>query len=84
MTNYKWLLMDADNTLCDFTAAEDFALTRTLIRFGVPVSAQIKEGYRKINAALWVAHDKGELSQDALGPKRFHLFHTAYGIQGDP
>ena len=84
MTNYKWLLLDADNTLFDFTAAEDFALTRTLIRFGESVSDEIKAGYRKINAALWVAHDKGELDQNALGPKRFRLFHTAFGIQGNP
>lgn len=84
MTNYKWLLMDADNTLFDFTSAEDFALTRTLLRFGAPVSAEIKDGYRKINAALWVAHEKGEIEQDALSVKRFRLFHTAFGIQGDP
>ena len=32
MIQYRWLLMDADNTLFDFNAAEEFALTRTLIR----------------------------------------------------
>ena len=29
MREYRWLLMDADNTLFDFNAAEEFAHPRT-------------------------------------------------------
>ena len=35
MTAYRWLLFDADNTLFDFDAAEEFALTRTLLYYGL-------------------------------------------------
>ncbi len=84
MTQYKWLLLDADNTLFDFNAAEEFALNRTLIRYGAPVSDEIKAGYRRVNTALWQAHERGEISQDALVVKRFRVLQMALGISGDP
>ena len=42
MTDYRWLLMDADNTLFDIDAAEEYALTRTLVRFGVSPTPELK------------------------------------------
>lgn len=84
MTQYRWLLLDADNTLFDFDAAEEFALTRTLICHDLSPSGEIKAQYRAINSALWAACDRGELSQEALFLKRFSLFFQALGISGDP
>lgn len=84
MNQYRWLLMDADNTLFDFNAAEEFALTRTLIRHGLTPSAEIKDCYRTINSGLWTACDRGEISTDALVVKRFSLFFEAQGIEGEP
>lgn len=87
MTQYRWLLMDADNTLFDFDAAEEFALTRTLVRFGLSPTAELKARYRSINSALWLDYDQGKITQEALGPKRFQLlFETAEfsGQPGDP
>lgn len=82
MTQYRWLLMDADNTLFDFTAAEEFALTRTLVRFEVSPTPQIKAGYRAINSKLWADYDQGKISQDALGPKRFEILFKGMGYGG--
>lgn len=84
MNQYRWLLLDADNTLFDFNAAEEFALTRTLIRHELSPTAEIKNCYRTINSALWAACDRGEISQDSLVLKRFSLFFEAQGITGDP
>lgn len=87
MTEYRWLLLDADNTLFDFTAAEEFALTRTLIRYGISPTVEVKTRYRAINSALWLDYDQGKISQEALGPRRFQLlFETAEfsGQPGDP
>ena len=84
MTQYRWLLLDADNTLFDFNAAEEFALTRTLIRYGVSPTAEVKARYRAINSALWLDYDHGKISQDALGPKRFQLLFEMEEFPGQP
>lgn len=84
MTQYRWLLMDADNTLFDFNAAEEFSLTRTLVRFEVPPTPQVKAGYRAINSKLWADYDQGKISQEALGPKRFELLFKGMGYEGSP
>lgn len=84
MTNYRWLLLDADNTLFDFNAAEEFSLTRTLIRFGAAPTAEVKARYRAINSALWQDYDQGKITQEALGPSRFRLLFQDPAFQGEP
>ena len=70
MTAYRWLLMDADNTLFDFDAAEDYALSRTLVSHNLSPTPELKAQYQRINSALWADFDQGRISQEALGPKR--------------
>ena len=77
MSSYRWLLMDADNTLFDFNAAEEYALTRTLVHYGVPTTPAVKACYKGANAAVWSAFEKGLLSQEALRIRRFELFFQA-------
>lgn len=84
MTQYRWLLMDADNTLFDFDAAEDYSLTRTLIHFQVTPTPELKEQYHAINSILWQAHDQGKLSQAELGPRRFQLLFRSVAFSGQP
>lgn len=87
MTSYHWLLLDADNTLLDFDAAEEFALNRTLARFEVDPTPAVKARYRTINSALWLDYDQGKISQELLGPRRFQLLFTCpefFGQPGDP
>ncbi len=84
MTEYRWLLLDADNTLFDFDAAEEYALTRTLIRFGLSPTPPLKARYREINSALWLEYDRGRITQEALGPKRFQLLFETSEFSGGP
>ncbi len=83
MTRYKWLLMDADNTLFDFGAAEDHALTETMAHFGVPVSGEAKRCYSAVNDSLWKAFERGEIPQETIQAQRFTRFLSAMGIAGD-
>ena len=83
MIPYRWLLLDADNTLFDFDAAEEFALTRVLIRHQLSPSLEVKTRYRAINSALWAACDRGEVSPEVLVLKRFELFFRELDIAGD-
>lgn len=83
MNAYEWLLFDADNTLFDFDASEDYALTRTLLHFEVPATPAAKACYRKVNGALWAAFERGEISQDAILARRFAYYLEAMGLSGE-
>lgn len=84
MTRYQWLLFDADDTLFDFGAAEDSALTQTLLHFGLTDGLETKTLYKDINSALWRAFDRGEVAQEDLVVERFVRFLAALGKEGDP
>ncbi len=84
MTDYRWLLFDADNTLFDFDAAQNYSLTRTLTHFGLEPTPGRKERFRTINAALWAACDRGEIAQEKLVVERYVRFLALEGVEGDP
>ena len=84
MTAYQWLLLDADNTLFDFDAAEEFALGRLFCHYGLADTPELRAGYRAINSALWAAFDRGEIDQEELVLERFRRFFAQLGITGNP
>ena len=53
MAQYYCILFDADNTLLDFTAAENKALAETLTQYGVTPDAETMQKYREKNEGLW-------------------------------
>lgn len=84
MSGYQWLLFDADNTLFDFDAAQDFSLTRTMVYHGMEPTQERKNHFKAINAALWNAFDRGEISQEALVVERYARFLAEENFPGDP
>ena len=53
MAKYYCILFDADNTLLNFDAAENKALTETLVNYGIEPDAETVQTYRTINEELW-------------------------------
>ncbi len=84
MANYDYVLFDADNTLFDFDAAEHAALTATLTHYGLPTDEAVRARYQDINAALWTAHDRGEIARDALVVERFAALLRHLDTHHDP
>jgi len=80
---YRWLLFDADNTLFDFTAAEEVSISETLRRFGLPDTLQAKDLYKAVNSQIWREFEQGTITQEALRPERFARFLDALGLPGD-
>ena len=72
MTNYDWILLDADNTLFDYDTAESVALETTLAHFGLDGGPQMLTAYRRVNGALWQAFERGEVDQETIKVQRFH------------
>ena len=80
MAIYTCLLLDVDNTLLDFDAAERQALTAMLQEYDLPHDAQACETYHKLNRELWDALAKGKLNKAKLFQTRFTRYLQALGL----
>lgn len=77
MAYYTCLLLDADNTLLDFDAAERQALTDTLMHYELPHDEAALDVYHKVNRQLWDRLAKGELTKNKLFSIRFSQYLKA-------
>lgn len=80
MAYYTCLLLDVDNTLLDFDAAERQALTETLIHYELPHDEQALACYHAVNRRLWDQLAKGELSRNKLFAIRFGQYLKAMAL----
>lgn len=74
---YQYLLIDNDNTLMDFSAAEGKALAEVLQANGLPTDEATLQTYHRINDALWLALERGETTQPLLKVERFRQLLAA-------
>lgn len=81
---YNWMLFDADNTLFDFDAAEENALSSALEQVGIKLEAEHLNIYTKINKECWRAYEDGVLPKKLLRTRRFELFFETVLIKGNP
>ena len=78
----KHVFLDLDDTILDFHKAEDVAIEKTLSEFSIPVTAENKALYSKINKSCWEALERGEITRRELRLIRFVRFFEAIGAQG--
>lgn len=83
MPRYQTVLLDADNTLFDFNAAEERALHTVLLARGYTPDEATVNTYLRINSELWEAFARGEVEQDFLLEERFRRFDRAMGGSHD-
>ena len=57
---------DADGTLFDYDWAEAVALERTFEQMGHVFEPDYAEAYRHINGEIWLAFERGEITQARL------------------
>lgn len=84
MTHYPYLLLDADNTLFDFSAANHNAFAQVCAYCGIPYTEENYQCYESFNQPLWTAFDRGEVTKDFLVIERFRRFLQAKQIDRDP
>ena len=68
---YDILLLDADETLMDFPAAERQALQRTFADHGLTFTQATDDLYQQINQSLWRQFERGEITRPQLLATRF-------------
>lgn len=71
MPRYEILLFDADNTLFDFSLAEEIALKEALETHGISATTKVVRLYSEINDALWKKLERGEIDKYRLRYERF-------------
>lgn len=79
---YTTLLFDADDTLLDFKASEQDALSYIFEQVNVPLTAEILSFYHEINHGLWEAFERGEISRNDILQTRFVTVFDALQKQG--
>ncbi len=78
------VLIDLDNTIFDFSAAEAVALRRVLSDLGIEPTEDAVALYSRINREQWERMERGEVSRDIVLITRYELFFRALGIEKDP
>ena len=76
------LFFDLDNKLLDFLSDERAALKKTFCAAGLTYSDAIHAQYRRISEDLWAAHEREEISLDALLAGRFSQLFASLDILG--
>lgn len=79
MPKYRWIVLDADGTLFDYDQAEANALMDTFREYGLNFDSDIRSSYIDINARLWQAFERGEVSSKQLRVQRFDELGKSIG-----
>lgn len=77
---YSILLLDLDDTILDFGAAERVALARAYRESGIEPTEAIMARYHEINLAHWEAYERGETTREALLVDRHDALFREFGI----
>lgn len=78
---YKYLLLDADDTLFDFQLAQEKSLTEVFLQVGIDLKE--KDTYKTISHGLWDKLEKKEITLAQLKQQRFTLLLEALHITCD-
>ena len=78
------LLLDIDDTLLDFSWAEDQAIHRTYRELGAEMTDEMYARYHVVNQLWWQAYERGEIDRESLLSARHRQMCEEYGLGFDP
>ena len=84
MKTYEILLIDLDDTILDFGAAEAVAYAGALAAFGIPETPALLERYHAVNLSWWEKLERGETDRDTLLVARHRQLFAELGLAADP
>lgn len=80
---FQTLLLDLDDTILDFGAAERAAIARTFREIGLEPTEALLQRYSEINQSQWEAMERGEIDRATVLIRRFDLFFEELGMEAD-
>lgn len=81
---YPIVLLDVDDTLLDFQAAEACALRDTLTARNIPATDENVALYSRVNRSWWEKFERGECEKSELLWLRFQEFFSLLGVDFEP
>ncbi len=81
---WKYLLLDADNTLFDFDGAEHDAIGMVMRSAGLSDAEENRRLYSEINLSYWKKLERGEIGGEELRVARFRTLVETLGSEADP
>ncbi len=79
----KYIFLDLDNTILDFSLSEETALKITFSEMNVPASDENVALYSQINDKMWKLLEKGKICRSEMLVRRFSLFYAQLNINAD-
>lgn len=77
---YKFIFLDLDDTILDFTAAEEVALPKGFSDVGIEPTPELISRYREINISEWERFERGEISRDTVLTERYDILFQEFDI----
>ena len=71
---YQTYLIDIDNTLLDFDAAEERSFKNVIESYRIPYEHSMLREYKKINRHLWDLLEQAKISREEVFHTRFSLY----------
>ncbi len=78
---YKFFLLDADDTIFDFSACSRNALKRAMEECSIAYAEEDHARYAEVNDRLWAALERREITHEELFARRFREFLTGKGCE---
>lgn len=75
---YKYILMDLDNTLLDFNAAQIEAIRHVIASENLVMTDEIFNQYHLYNKGLWEQLEQGTITKPQLFKQRFEMLFGLY------
>lgn len=80
----EFLFLDLDDTILDFAATERKSMIRLLKMIGIEPTEEVLHRYHVINRIHWEMLEKGQLTREEVGTRRFEVLFSELGVQADP
>ncbi len=80
---FRTILLDLDDTILDFGAAEHVAIAKAFAEVGLEPEEALLRRYSEINISQWEAFERGEIGRDEVLTRRFELLFSELGVNID-
>lgn len=80
---FQTILLDLDDTILDFGAAERVAIAKAFRDIGLEPTEELLCRYSQINISQWEAFERGEIDREEVLTRRFVLLFEELGVQID-
>lgn len=81
--SFRTIMLDLDDTILDFGAAERVAISKAFRQIGLEPTEELLQRYSEINISQWEAFERGEISRDRVLTRRFEILFDELGLDFD-